>query len=80
MNTTLKYVRGQLTLIIPPELAVTAKIAAGSEVELSAEHGKIVIRPAGTRRPSLAELVAQVTDDNRHELVEWGPPVGREVW
>jgi antitoxin component of MazEF toxin-antitoxin module len=29
---------------------------------------------------SLEELLAQVTDDNLHEEVETGPPVGREVW
>lgn len=27
---------------------------------------------------SLEELLAQVTPENRHGLIDWGPPVGRE--
>ena len=27
---------------------------------------------------SLDELVAGITPENRHELIDWGPPVGRE--
>ncbi len=32
------------------------------------------------RRYSLAELVAGITDENRHDEVDWGPPRGAEVW
>ena len=28
----------------------------------------------------LDALLARVTPENRHELVDWGPPVGNEVW
>jgi hypothetical protein len=28
----------------------------------------------------LQDLLAKVTDENRHEEVDWGPPVGREAW
>lgn len=27
---------------------------------------------------SLEELLAGITPENRHELIDWGPPVGRE--
>ena len=29
---------------------------------------------------TLEDLLAQVTEDNRHEVVDFGPPVGKEVW
>ena len=34
------------------------------------------------RKPdyTLEDLLAQVTEDNRHEVVDFGPPVGKEVW
>lgn len=32
------------------------------------------------RRYSLAELVAGITDENRHDEVDWGPPRSAEVW
>jgi antitoxin component of MazEF toxin-antitoxin module len=28
----------------------------------------------------LAALLAKVTPENCHELVDWGPPVGKEFW
>jgi len=29
---------------------------------------------------TLASLLKQVTRNRRHEEVDWGPPVGKEVW
>ena len=31
-------------------------------------------------REALDRMVAGITDENRHEEVDWGPPVGREAW
>src|SRR5581483_6977329 len=28
---------------------------------------------------TLEELVSRITDENRHEEIDWGPPVGREI-
>ena len=28
----------------------------------------------------LNELVAGITDDNRHDVIDFGEPVGREAW
>jgi hypothetical protein len=38
--------------------------------------------PAGERptKESLDELLSRVTDENRHPEVDFGPPVGKEVW
>jgi antitoxin component of MazEF toxin-antitoxin module len=30
--------------------------------------------------PSLEELLRQVTPENRHPEIDWGPPVGAEEW
>ena len=31
-------------------------------------------------KPTLEELVARITDENRHPETDWGEPVGEEVW
>jgi hypothetical protein len=36
-------------------------------------------RPKQQDDPTLEEMLSTVTDDNRHELVDWGKDVGREV-
>lgn len=32
------------------------------------------------KKESLEELLSQVTDDNLHGEIDFGPPVGKEVW
>jgi antitoxin component of MazEF toxin-antitoxin module len=32
------------------------------------------------QQPTLEELVARITDENRHPEVDWGEPVGEEIW
>lgn len=34
------------------------------------------------RKPdyTLKDLLAQITEENRHEEIDFGPPVGKEVW
>jgi antitoxin MazE len=51
-----------------------------SLVELSLVDGKLVITPGVEPELRLADLLAQVTEDNLHGEVETGPAVGREAW
>ena len=44
------------------------------------EDGRIVIEPLAPIRCDLATLVAGITDDNRHDLVDTGRSAGRELW
>jgi hypothetical protein len=37
------------------------------------DHGHII-------QYDLDELVAGITDENRHDLIDFGEPVGREAW
>ncbi len=32
------------------------------------------------RLPDLDDLLARVTDENLHPVVDWGPPAGQEEW
>ena len=70
----------RLALRIPKALAEEAGLEAGSEIELRVENGCLEIYLPGTPRYTLEELVAQITPENRHDEVDWGPPVGKEVW
>jgi antitoxin MazE len=45
-------------------------LADGTSVEVIVRRKKL----------TLEELVAGITDENRHDEVDWGPPVGNEVW
>ena len=55
------------------------------DVRSDSGSGRRSARDAGGGRrtdpeETLASLLKQVTRDGRHEEVDWGPPVGKEVW
>jgi antitoxin MazE len=69
-----------LAVRIPRDVAKEARLAEGDRVTLDlATDGSIVVRPA-RRKYELQQLVSQITKKNRHAAVDWGPPVGKEVW
>lgn len=69
-----------LALRIPKAFAVESNVTGGSTVEISMNNGTIVVTPLKESKYTLEELVDGITDDNRHEEVDWGQPVGKEVW
>ena len=66
-----------LAVRIPKEVAERARLKEGDAVELTAARGRIELRRS-TRVPSLEELVAQITLENRYPETDWGSDVGRE--
>ncbi len=66
-----------LAVRIPKGVAEKARMKEGDAVEIKAAKGRIEVRRAD-RIPSLQELVAQITVENRHPETDWGPAVGRE--
>lgn len=69
-----------LALRIPKAFAVESNVTGGSTVEVSMENGNIVVKPIKEPMYTLEELVEGITDENRHGEVDWGRPVGNEVW
>ena len=59
-----------------------AHIAVGDEVDLTVREGVILVAPARRVRGGhdLNRLVARIPKDYKPDPVEWGEPVGREVW
>ena len=52
----------------------------GREIDLSVRRGELVVKPAGSRKYRLEDLVRQMTSKNIHAEVDAGAPAGREVW
>ena len=68
-----------LAIRISAPLAHRARIAEGTEVEVTAASGRIVVTPA-RREYRLEDLVSAITAENRHAETQWGGPVGHETW
>lgn len=64
---------------IPKDVLQRSGLQEGDTVEFGAKKGAIVAKSI-KGEPSLDELVARITPENKHEAVDWGKPQGREVW
>jgi antitoxin MazE len=69
-----------LALRIPKGVADLVGLTDGREVELVVEDSRLIVKTTRQHKYTLEELLAQSTEENRHEEVDWGPPVGNEVW
>ena len=64
------------------ELLSTADIEVGDAVEVSVRDGTLTVTPVRRVRGGhdLQELVRGIPKGYEPEELEWGPPIGREVW
>jgi len=67
-----------LGLRIPKAYASELGVRAGSEMEVKVEAG--ALRAELAPPAQLDALLAQITDENRHDEIEWGEPSGGETW
>jgi antitoxin MazE len=69
-------------LRLSKELLSGVHIDVGDQVDVTAKDGLLIITPVRRVRGGLdlKELVARIPKDYKPEELDWGPPVGREVW
>ncbi|HET7620205.1 MAG TPA: AbrB/MazE/SpoVT family DNA-binding domain-containing protein [Vicinamibacterales bacterium] len=78
MTTRVAIWGNSLAVRLPRAVAEEAEVKDGDAVEVTIERGVIVVRPA-KKRYTIEELVADIRPEDRGEI-DWGPPVGKEVW
>ena len=67
-----------LAVRIPKPVAEKAGVEAGDPVILEAARGQIKL-VRSERIPTLKELIAQITPQNRYEEISTGPERGKEI-
>ena len=80
MRTKVRRWGNSLAVRIPKAFAEDMGLQEDTPVEIGLVEGDLVVSPPPARAFTLAGLLAEVTEDNRHHEVETGPAVGGEVW
>ena len=80
MKATVKKWGNSAALRLPAAVLKSAHLDLDDLVEVREEGGRIVIEPLQTKRYELARLLQGINSKNRHTSVDFGPPVGHEVW
>jgi len=80
MRSSLKRWGNSLAVRIPRSFAAEIGVEQGTPVEISLVDGGLMISPLPEPHLTLEDLLAEVTEENRHAEVVVEGPVGREAW
>ena len=72
-----------LALRVPSAFAKDIGASEGKKADMTVEDGVLVVKVVKSRqrrRYRLEDLIVGITKENYHREVEWGGPVGSEVW
>jgi antitoxin MazE len=80
MRAVVKKWGNSASVRIPKHILKSVRLCMDDAVELREESGRIVIEPLQRKEFALAELLGEITKKNVHREVDFGEPVGNEVW
>ena len=67
-----------LGIRIPNLIVREFSLKNGSVVNINDNGNEIVIKPV--KKSRLSEMLDKIDSQNLHQEVDWGNPVGKEVW
>jgi antitoxin MazE len=79
MQTRIGKWGNSLAVRLPRGCVADLGLKEDANLEISVVDGGLLLRPAKPAY-SLEDLVAGITEENRHGEADWGDAVGREVW
>lgn len=80
MEVVLKKWGNSAAVRIPAAVFEAAKLSLDQTVDVRVENGRVVLEPVVKQDYDLARLLAGITPENSHSSVDFGKPVGGEVW
>jgi antitoxin MazE len=80
MRTRIQKWGNSLALRIPKSFAIETGLDQDVLVDVALVDGKLIVTPVQTPSITLQQLLAGVTDENRHNEYDTGEVVGAEVW
>ncbi len=80
MEAQIKKWGNSAAVRIPATVLAEAKIELDQPVDVREDRGRIVIEPLRRKTFAIRALVKEIRADNLHDVIDTGPPAGREVW
>ncbi|MFD1363141.1 AbrB/MazE/SpoVT family DNA-binding domain-containing protein [Lentibacillus salinarum] len=78
MTTKVQRWGNSLAVRIPKEIAEQYTLEQGSDIDIQRTDDGIKLIPK-KRKPTLDDLLSQITPENQHEEIDFGKPQGDEL-
>jgi antitoxin component of MazEF toxin-antitoxin module len=73
-----------VTAPIPAAIAKRLRITPGTTIEVEERDGTVLVTPIHQKRRTLAEILQscrkKFPKGSPHGEIDFGPPVGKEIW
>jgi antitoxin MazE len=80
MKATVRKWGNSAAIRIPASVMQASRLDLDEVVEVREEAGRIVIEPVRKKTYDLRKLLKAITPKNQHDPVNFGAPMGKEVW
>jgi antitoxin MazE len=80
VRATVKKWGNSAAVRIPASIMQATRLDLDEAVDVREEAGRIVIEPLRKKTYNLDELLKAITSKNQHKPVDFGLPMGNEVW
>ena len=78
MEAVVKKWGNSLGIRIPNHIAKGLSLKDGSSIDIDDKGEEIIIRPI--KKNKLTEMLSLINEQNLHEEIDTGAPVGKEIW
>jgi len=69
-----------LGVSIPLMIVNEMSLSEGRYVKIQDYENKIIIEPLKSEAYNLNDMLCEITENNIHHSIDWGTPVGNEIW
>jgi len=80
MRSYVKKWGNSVSVRIPVEILRAVHLVENQAVDMREEDGCIIIKPIRRPKRDLESLLAGITSENLYEEIDFGRPVGKEIW
>jgi antitoxin MazE len=69
-----------LAVRIPSSVVQDLGLSENTSVQIDSDGHVAIMKPKKVKQVSLGSLVDKITPENRYTEIDWGKPMGKEVW
>lgn len=80
MRSVIKKWGNSASVRLPVALMEAAHLELDQAVEVRESKGRIVIEPVQRVEYDLKDLLDDINADNLHKPIDFGAPLGKEIW